>query len=193
MSEQAPEETPEDHKPKGLIEKLAHAYFSIGEVSDERRAEMLAQDNAGVRVPPPVIYLAALLVGCAIDSPWIYGDGTALAELVSGGGLVGAGLWFIIWGGKVQHDAETDVKPWTETKIIVETGPYHLTRNPMYLGMTAATIGLAMMAGSAWSMATLFVCIIIIDRYVIDREEAYLEAKFGDAYLDYKTRVRRWF
>lgn len=183
----------EDLKPKGLIERIIYAYFSIGELSDEQKAELLAQDHPGVRIPPPVIFLVSLLVGCAIDSAWLYGDGVGRVELISGGGLVAVGLWFILWGFKTQRDADTDVEPWKLTTAIVETGPYFLTRNPMYLGMTAANIGLAMMLGSAWSMATLFVCIIVIDRYVIDREEAYLEAKFGDSYLDYKSRVRRWF
>lgn len=187
------ETSAENQKPRGLIEKVIYAWYSIGEVSEEQRAVLLAQDHPGIRIPPPMIFFASIMIGCLIDSPWIYGDGTGLTELASGAGLIGVGMWFILWGFKTQRDAETNVEPWKPTLAIVETGPYHLTRNPMYLGMLAANIGIAMMAGSAWSMATLFVCIIVIDRYVIDREEAYLEEKFGDVYLDYKSRVRRWF
>lgn len=184
---------PDDDKPEGLIEKLAYAYFSIGEVSPARRAELLAQDNPGVRIPPPLIFLVSLLIGSAIDSAWLYADGVGATELISGGALLLAGFALILWGFWVQRAAGTDVEPWKPTTAIVDTGPYNLTRNPMYLGMTTANIALAMMVGSAWAIATLAVCLIVIDRYVIDREEAYLEEKFGDAYFDYKARVRRWF
>ena len=181
----------------GRIEKLVVAYYSIGEVSDARKAEMLANDSAGVRIPPPLIYLAALVIGCAVDSPWIYGAGenwgTGPDEIIPGALLLATGIGLVVWGFLAQRAVGAEVEPWTPTAAITEAPPYTLTRNPMYLGMTAASIALAMIAGSKWSIAALFVAMIVIDRYVIDREEAYLEAKFGDAYLDYKARVRRWF
>ncbi|MEQ8667456.1 MAG: isoprenylcysteine carboxylmethyltransferase family protein [Rhodospirillales bacterium] len=179
--------------PRGRLEKLVYAYYSIGEVSDERKAEMLAQDHAGVRFPPPLIYLLALVAGCAADSAWIYGSGTGPDQIIPGTLLLATGMALIVWGFLAQRAVGAEVEPWTATAAITEAPPYSLTRNPMYLGMTAAYIALAMIAGSKWSVATLFVCLVVVDRYVIDREEAYLEAKFGDAYLDYKARVRRWF
>lgn len=168
------------------------ALFSVGKLSDERRAALLAQDHPGVRVPPPLVYLISLLVGCAVDSPWIYGDGTAVGQLVLGAAIVAAGFCPILWAFRLQRDAETNVEPWKPTTAIIDRGPYKHTRNPMYLGMAIANIGLAVMAGSVWAIGTLMIGLIVIDRCVIDKEEAYLEAKFGQGYLSYKARVRRW-
>ena len=71
-------------------------------------------------------------------------------------------------------------------------GPYRLTRNPAYLGMALVYIGIALLADALWVLVPLPVVLLIIDRMVIAREERYLERKFGQEYLDYKGRVRRW-
>ena len=66
------------------------------------------------------------------------------------------------------------------------------TRNPMYLGLVFITAGLALLANALWPLVLLPVVIVIVRRAVIDREERYLTAKFGEEYLQYKARVRRW-
>ena len=71
--------------------------------------------------------------------------------------------------------------------------PYRFTRNPMYLGLVFVTAGLALLANALWPLILLPVVIVILRRAVIDREERYLTAKFGEEYLQYKARVRRWF
>ncbi|MFL6192698.1 MAG: methyltransferase family protein, partial [Thermoanaerobaculia bacterium] len=65
-------------------------------------------------------------------------------------------------------------------------------RNPMYLGMTLLYLGLALWIGTLWPLPLLPVALWATQRYVIAREERYLEAKFGDDYRRYKERVRRW-
>jgi protein-S-isoprenylcysteine O-methyltransferase Ste14 len=75
---------------------------------------------------------------------------------------------------------------------IVETGPYRFTRNPIYLGMVLGLIGLAIAFNSLWLLVTLVPFALVIRYAVITREEAYLERKFGEVYLAYKSRVRRW-
>ena len=71
-------------------------------------------------------------------------------------------------------------------------GPYRFTRNPIYLGMVLGQIGVAVAFDSLWILATLVVFYLVIRYGVVAREEAYLERKFGDVYLGYKSRVRRW-
>jgi protein-S-isoprenylcysteine O-methyltransferase Ste14 len=78
------------------------------------------------------------------------------------------------------------------TTALVTSGPYRLTRNPMYLGMAFLYAGLALSFGVTWSLAFLPLVLLAVDRLAILREEHYLEAKFGEEYRRYKARVRRW-
>ena len=74
----------------------------------------------------------------------------------------------------------------------VSGGPYRFSRNPIYLSATITYAGIAVTADSVWVLASLIPFLIVINRGVIDREEKYLENKFGKDYLDYKASVRRW-
>jgi protein-S-isoprenylcysteine O-methyltransferase Ste14 len=74
----------------------------------------------------------------------------------------------------------------------VTDGPYRLTRNPGYLGMTLLYAGIAIAADAVWALAPLPVAIAVIDPGVIAREERYLERTFGAPYTEHKRRVRRW-
>ncbi|MFP5353383.1 MAG: methyltransferase family protein, partial [Actinomycetota bacterium] len=87
---------------------------------------------------------------------------------------------------------KTGVAPWTPATTLVTEGVYRVTRNPMYLGMTLLYLGLALGLGLMWALALLPVVVAIVDRFVIRREEAYLDRKFGAAYRDYRASVRRW-
>ncbi|URK89329.1 isoprenylcysteine carboxylmethyltransferase family protein (plasmid) [Rhizobium sp. RCAM05350] len=75
---------------------------------------------------------------------------------------------------------------------MVEEGPYGFTRNPIYIGMFLGLIGLAVAFDSLWLIVLLVPFYLVIRYGVVAREEAYLERKFGDVYLAYKARVRRW-
>jgi protein-S-isoprenylcysteine O-methyltransferase Ste14 len=65
-------------------------------------------------------------------------------------------------------------------------------RNPAYLAMTLIYAGIASLANALWATLLLPVALLVIQRGVIEREERYLEGKFGEEYLSYKERVRRW-
>lgn len=82
--------------------------------------------------------------------------------------------------------------PYKKTTEIIETGPYRLTRNPMYLQMVLVCIGLAVLLGNLWVLILTPVCALVLHFLVILPEETYLERKFGDEYLACKQRVRRW-
>ena len=71
-------------------------------------------------------------------------------------------------------------------------GPYRFTRNPMYLGWVFAYVGAALLVNAVWPLVFLPVVIAVVQRMFIEKEERYLERKFGDAYRQYKVRVRRW-
>src|SRR5262249_401305 len=90
------------------------------------------------------------------------------------------------------RNAGTQVETYKPTTTIVASGPYRFTRNPIYLGMVLGLIGLAIAFDSLWILATLVPFYLVIRYGVVAPEEAYLERKFGDVYLGYKSPVPRW-
>jgi protein-S-isoprenylcysteine O-methyltransferase Ste14 len=149
-------------------------------------------DTAGVVAPPPLIYLAGLVVGIVLDAllperslPWAI-------RWVLGGVVAVAGIALLASFNTAFTRRGTAVEPWKPTTAIVTTGPYRITRNPAYLGMALLYIGITLLAAVPWALLILPIVIVVIDRMVIAREERYLERKFGDEYVDYKGTVRRW-
>lgn len=150
-------------------------------------------DSAKVTFPPPFIFLGMLLLGLALDRvlPWSV-NLTAIGRYAGGGLLVGAGIVCLLLASGRFRKAKTDVKPWKTSSAIVSDGIYGITRNPMYLGMALFYSGIGLIASSLGIIALLPILIILIRTQVIAREERYLEAKFGEEYLSYKAKVRRW-
>jgi protein-S-isoprenylcysteine O-methyltransferase Ste14 len=149
-------------------------------------------DTPGVIAPPPLIYLGGLGVGFAINAvaggaplPSTVARPVGAALIVAGAGLMGT---FVRAFGR----ARTSVDPYSPSETIVTDGPYRLTRNPGYLGMTLTYVGIAIAWNAPWALVPLPVVIAVIDRGVVAREERYLERKFGARYTDYKRRVGRW-
>jgi protein-S-isoprenylcysteine O-methyltransferase Ste14 len=151
-----------------------------------------SSDNAGVRVPPPLIYLAGLAVGFGLEALL---PGTSLpgaVRWVLGGVVLIAGLAFGATFNAAFARKGTAVEPWKPTTAIVTGGPYRITRNPAYLAMALIYVGIALLSDALWVLVPLPVVLAVIDRTVIAREERYLERKFGDEYLGYKRTARRW-
>jgi len=81
------------------------------------------------------------------------------------------------------------IKPST---ALVVSGPYRLTRNPMYLGLLCVYIAAALWFGLVWALILVPLVVLAVQRLAIAKEERYLEQKFGDAYRQYRAHVRRW-
>ena len=103
-----------------------------------------------------------------------------------------AGLALGLFSIREFKQAGTSVVPGEPSTMLIERGPYKFTRNPIYIGMVILYFGLAMMLTSAWMLLLLIPVLIILQRGVVEREEAYLTAKFGDAYRAFQARVPRW-
>jgi protein-S-isoprenylcysteine O-methyltransferase Ste14 len=88
--------------------------------------------------------------------------------------------------------AGTPVPARKPTIVIVRTGPYRFSRNPIYVAFSLLQLGTAIWANSLWLLATLVGAVALIHFIVIRKEEHYLEQRFGAEYLDYKASVRRW-
>ena len=149
-------------------------------------------DTAGVVAPPPLIYLAGLVVGIVLDALLPEGELPSAVRWILGGALALAGIALLVSFNTSFSRKGTAVEPWKPTTAIVTSGPYRITRNPAYLGMAIAYIAITLLADAPWALLTLPIVIVVIDRMVIAREERYLERKFGQEYLDYKATVRRW-
>jgi protein-S-isoprenylcysteine O-methyltransferase Ste14 len=89
--------------------------------------------------------------------------------------------------------AGTEIDPFEASTALVESGPFAYTRNPMYLGLTLTYVGIALASRATYPFAVLPAVIWFMNAGVIEREERYLERKFGKAYRRYMARVPRWF
>lgn len=155
---------------------------------------MRAADHSGVRFPPPLVFLGFILGGVALDalaglpslplSGWLRWSFACVAAI--------AGLMLIISALALFQKAGTRAEPWQPSTALTTEGYYRRTRNPMYLGMAVLHLAIAVGVASLGSLLLLPAALIIVDRAVIRREEAYLSRRFGQHYLDYKARVRRW-
>jgi protein-S-isoprenylcysteine O-methyltransferase Ste14 len=88
--------------------------------------------------------------------------------------------------------AHTTVKPGAESTVLVTSGPFHFTRNPMYLGFLLVLSGVAILLGSLAPFAIVVAIAILIDRLFISMEEQMLSATFGAAWQAYARATRRW-
>jgi protein-S-isoprenylcysteine O-methyltransferase Ste14 len=151
-----------------------------------------APDNANVLLPPPLIFLAALVVGLLLQHvlpiDWLP---AAWADWI-GGVLVGAAIALVLSGVVALRTARTAIDPRKATTAIVQTGPYRVSRNPLYVAMILFCVGIASLSNALWILLLLIPAILVLRIGVIRREEAYLERKFGGEYRIYQARVRRW-
>jgi protein-S-isoprenylcysteine O-methyltransferase Ste14 len=150
------------------------------------------QDSPGVKVFPPGIYAVALIVGVVISRRLPALNLPHRLETIAGGALIAAWLVLMLAAIRVMRRENASIRPDRPSQALVVTGPFRFTRNPLYLGLVFVYCGLAILLNALWALLLLPAVIVIMRRWVIDREEAYLERAFGAEYRDYKARVRRW-
>lgn len=151
------------------------------------------QDNARVLFPPPLIYVAAFLLGLQLQSglPLPLFLPKTLRTFLSGA-LLGTGITTGALAIREMRSAGTNIQPQQPTTALVVEGPYRFTRNPIYLSMTLIYSGLALLTNALWPLLLLPLPLQLLKRGVIEREEHYLEHKFGERYQRYKESVPRW-
>lgn len=149
-------------------------------------------DNPQVRLPPPLVFGLPLLLCLYFQSNWFDGSIGPLIPLVIGFALAATGIVAAIYEAWRHESSGSNVEPWKPTTLILTNGLYRYSRNPIYVAMIFIYSGIAIAAGSWVAFLALPICLLIIRYHVIAREEAYLEDKFRDVYLEYKATVRRW-
>jgi protein-S-isoprenylcysteine O-methyltransferase Ste14 len=149
-------------------------------------------DAPNVKIIPPLVYLAGLMLGSVVSvwiptkiaprpAAWTIG---ALLIFV-GAGLAGSAIIKFKLTG-------TTVRPDRRSNSLVVEGPYKITRNPMYLGLALVYLGIGVAEQSIWALILLPVVLLIIQRKAIEPEEAFLRHRFGAEYISYMSVVRRW-
>ena len=150
------------------------------------------QDNPGIRVPPPLIYLLALLLGLLVNRRLDFPFLSRATPRVLGWPLVGGGMALAAWFARTIHGADTTLRTDKAVSRLVQDGAFRYSRNPGYLSLTMLYVGIAILRNALWAILLLPLVVYVIQREVIEREERYLERTFGEEYLAYKRRVRRW-
>jgi protein-S-isoprenylcysteine O-methyltransferase Ste14 len=155
--------------------------------------EQKSLPHAGVHFPPPFVYAGGLLAGWILhrwrplfiaSEPWVR-DAGAIAGIV---------VWLALFLSALVtfRRARTTLIPNRPAAAFVTTGPYRLTRNPMYVSLVALYVGVTFMINSWWPLILLPLVVLTIDRMVITREERYLASAFPGEFEAYTQRVRRW-
>ena len=149
-------------------------------------------DNPGVWFPPPLWYALAVLIGALLNRRWPL-------PIAAGPLTTIAGVLFVVgWMalafpsiGRFRR-SKTSIIPMRPAEALVLSGPYHYTRNPMYVSLALLTIGCGLLLATWWPIVLLVPTIAAVQQFVILPEERYLQRRFGTEYEAYTRRVRRW-
>ena len=155
-----------------------------------------APDRAKFVIFPPVIPYSALAIACILQ--WLEPLGLlahigrdlrlwlGLPVVLAGMAIMGAGQRALLRHG-------TNINPLRPTTALVTDGIFRRTRNPLYVGVSVALCGVAVIFSLDWMLILILPACFILHFAVVLREERYLEQKFGDAYRRYQARVPRYF
>jgi protein-S-isoprenylcysteine O-methyltransferase Ste14 len=152
----------------------------------------IAGDYGGLKIYPPALAGILLLCGLLLHLLGRHGHRLVHLHQLLGLLLIAVGVGLSSYAAALFTARDTTKNPYGQPTAFVAVMPYTFTRNPMYLGLTAVLLGFGLFFGSAAMLLAPIAFVIVMDRTVIPREEATLEQLFGQQYLDYKIRVRRW-
>ncbi|QJR37465.1 methyltransferase family protein [Gemmatimonas groenlandica] len=149
----------------------------------------------GVSFPPPLLFVGGLAIGVLLDLvlplPAVIPD--ARWVVILGFALVAIGMACTFAGMITFRRFRTAVYPNRPATLVVDTGVYAYTRNPMYTGLTIAYLGGVLLTGVLWVLILLPAVLTLLVTQVIRREERHLRERFPEAYAAYCARVGRWF
>jgi protein-S-isoprenylcysteine O-methyltransferase Ste14 len=148
-------------------------------------------DHAGVAFHPPLLLVASL--GVAFLLRWLAPLSViAPASVMIGPTIVVLAFAIFVWAVSTMLRGHASIPTNKPTDAIVAHGPFRFSRNPIYLSMILLQIGVGVWTKSLWFFVLAVISVALLTWGVILREERYLERKFADEYLSYKSRVRRW-
>ena len=153
-----------------------------------------ASDNPGVYVPPPLFYVATFFVALLLQKllPIHTDFFHTMAARAIGSVAIFVGVFFLFPAIRQFFVSKNTLITIKSANSLQTTGIYSISRNPMYVGLLFLYLGLSFLIGNWWNLILVPTLVFSIQEYIIKREERYLGRAFGQRYLDYKTRVRRW-
>ena len=164
------------------------------EYSRSKKSDKENSDHAVVVAPPPVIFGVVLIAGILLQRFFpltIISESSALSKVLGQSLFVIAALIMFpttVWMIK----KKTALLPDRPVTTLLTDGIFRYSRNPLYFSLLLIFLGIAFYANSPWYLFVFPLFFLALDFGVIRREEAYLERKFGDEYVRYKQKVRRW-
>ncbi len=144
------------------------------------------------KIVPPVYLLATLLLMWLMNQFLPLYDYVAPPAAYAGIIPVLLGIAITAVSAGAFKKVDTSLVPFHEATVLVTNGFYRFTRNPMYIGMFALLLGVAFLMGSVGALLPMPVFVLIIRNNFVLGEERFMKAAFGQQYLDYKQKVRRW-
>ena len=144
------------------------------------------------RILPPIWLLATIVTMILLDHFLPLVTILSYPLTLIGWLPLGLGLLVVLWCAVIFKRHGTPIRPGKDPVSLVAEGPFAISRNPIYLSMIVGLVGVGLLLGSLTPFACIAVFFAIIAKGFIPMEEAALEAAFGDEYLAYRRRVRRW-
>lgn len=141
---------------------------------------------------PPLLFGGTLALGLVMHFIAPVRPLPGLLSWILGILTLALGLGLARWSTEAMRRAGTNVNPRQPALALVVDGPFRFSRNPLYVATTGLYVGIALLVGALWPLLLLVPLLMVLDIGVVRREERYLEGKFGQAYREYKARVRRW-
>jgi len=148
-------------------------------------------EGPGVRVHPPVIYLAALIIGIGLNHGWSLGLLPGRWAAVIGVAMIVAGIAIMPPVLARFRRAGTTFHPHKPASALITDGPCRFSRNPACIALTLWYLGAGLLLDNGWVFLLAIPVLLAMDWWVVPKEERHLEAKFGEQYLRYKSQVRR--
>lgn len=155
---------------------------------------MKTTDSPGIYFPPPLIYAVIFLAAIFIQKKIFINDHFFKSRMAPVIGVLFFLLaaYYCVRSMNQFIQTKNTIIPNKPAESLQTTGIYHSTRNPMYLGLMMVYLGLSCLIGNWWNIILFPLLLLIIQEYIIKKEEKYLVRKFGQQYIDYSHRVRRW-
>lgn len=152
----------------------------------------MSAEKPRVALPPPILYAVAIGLGLWLERPlpWPLPGGTLRFWVGLMVVALAAGLFALCLRELRRH--QTTINPHKGASSLVSSGPFRFSRNPIYVSLTALHLGIGFLASSTWVLVMLLWVLPLLQRFVIEREEEHLHDRFGQEYIDYCARVRRW-
>lgn len=145
-----------------------------------------------VKFPPPVFYLVMILLGYGLNQIVPLQWQAGFYSLWIGIFLIAFGLTVVAWASIEFRRHQTTILPHKASRRIIQKGPFRLSRNPIYVAFTLIQIGVGIATGILWILLLVLPTLWVMTKFVIEREEAFLKHAFGEEYISYLAKVRRW-